>query len=158
MSKRSLIIPVAAVALALGGCATSGHGYGETRRGGEHVDFAWTSSGAHEGTMTATLADGIAYSGPYFQITRDSTVEHLTPLWYGWRGAWRGWPYWGPEPGLAFVTHYTGKVVANLVGPNDTHMRCHFRLKHPSSEMAGGGVGKCQFADGETIDAQFPAA
>ena len=34
MSKRSLILPVAAVAIALGGCATSGHGYGETRRGG----------------------------------------------------------------------------------------------------------------------------
>ena len=156
MAMRTLVFPAIA-ALALGGCATSGHGYGETRRG-EHVEFTWASGGANEGTMTATLADGIVYSGPYFQITHDTTVERLGPLWYGWGGAWRGWPYWGPEPRLDFVTHYSGRVVANLTGPNDKHMRCRFRLKRPSSQMAGGGMGKCQVANGETIDAQFPTA
>lgn len=158
MSISSAVLPAAVAALALGGCATSGQGFGEARHSGEQVAFTWQSRGAHEGTMTATLADGVVYRGPYFQITRDTTVQHLDPLWRGWSGYWRGWPWWGPEPRLSFVTHYTGRVVANLTGPNDKHMRCHFRLKHPASEMAGGGMGECQFANGQTIDAQFPGA
>lgn len=157
MSIRSMILPVAAATIALAGCVSSGQGYGETRRSGERVDFTWMSGAAHEGTMTATLANGAVYTGPYFQITRDSRVERLAPLWYGWGRRWGGWPYWGPGPDVAFVTHYTGKVVANLAGPEGKHLRCRFQLRRPASEMAGGGVGRCQFASGETIDAQFPA-
>ena len=38
------------------------------------------------------------------------------------------------------MTTYTGRVVANLEGPNGTHMRCRFDLMRPSSGMAGGGL------------------
>ncbi len=158
MVMRQWVLPAALAAAVLAGCATSGRGYGVARSGGGHVDFTWQSKGGNEGDMTATLADGAVYSGPYFQITRDSTVERLQPLWFGWHGPWRGAPYWGAYPDVAFVTHYSGRVVANLAGPDGMHMRCHFRLKNPSAAMAGGGMGKCQLAKGQTIDAQFPAA
>jgi hypothetical protein len=37
-------------------------------------------------------------------------------------------------------------------------MRCRFHLMRPASGMSGGGSGECQGADGETIEATFPAA
>jgi hypothetical protein len=46
------------------------------------------------------------------------------------------------------VTNYSGQVVANLGAPSGEHMRCKFRLVHPSNGMAGG----------KTIDATFPIA
>ena len=156
MSIRTLI-PVVLTAVLAAACVSSGRGFGETRRGGEHVDFTWTARGDHSGTMTATLASGQTLAGPYFQITQDSRIEELRPLWYGWRSAWRGWPYWGPVPQTAFVTHYTGRVVANLEGMDNLRMRCRFTLEHPASQMAGGGTGKCQLGNGQTIDAQFPS-
>jgi hypothetical protein len=56
------------------------------------------------------------------------------------------------------VTHYSGKVVANLAASDGKHMRCTFRLVHPDGGMSGGGTGQCQMPDGKTIDANFPAA
>ena len=57
--------------------------------------------------------------------------------------------------GEAFLTEYTGKVVANLAGPRG-HMRCRFNLIRPSAGMAGGGEGRCQLPDGTIINAEFP--
>jgi hypothetical protein len=108
--------------------------------------------------MTATESDGKTFSGQFFQITSDTTVDTLGPLWAGWGPGWRrnGWYDWnaGPE----FVTHYSGRVVANLATPDGAHMRCKFQLIHPSDGMAGGGRGACQMPDGNTIDATFPKA
>ena len=70
-------------------------------------------------------------------------------------GPWRGWPYWGPYPDTAFVTHYSGRVVANLADTAGDHMRCHFSLMHPQHGMASGGQGECQMPSGQTIDATF---
>jgi hypothetical protein len=102
--------------------------------------------------MTATMSGGPTYSGQYFQITKDTTVDSIGPLWYpGWggRGAWGA-----PD----FITQYTGRVVANLAAPNGAQMRCLFQLVHPSDGMNGGGIGQCQLPDGTTIDATFPSA
>jgi hypothetical protein len=77
-------------------------------------------------------------------------------LWAGWYPSWVGWPYWGPEPQIAFITHYTGQVVSNLEGPNGQRMRCHFQLLRSSAGMKGGGKGECQLPSGETIKADFP--
>jgi hypothetical protein len=148
------------VALAAG-CTTMGTGFGSTASGAKPVNFSWKSSDGVSGSMNATLSDGKTYTGQFFQITSDTTVDNLGPLWAGWGGyggrGWRGdWGYWnsGPE----FVTRYSGRVVANLATPDGEHMRCKFQLVHPQDGMAGGGTGQCQLPKGNTIDATFPKA
>ena len=112
--------------------------------------------------MTATLADGKIYSGQFFQITTKTLRSiALAPLWDGWGGrrgwgGWGGWGYWGADPSPDFITHYSGRVVANLAAPSGAHLRCRFQLVRPSEGMVGGGSGQCQLPDGTTIDATFP--
>lgn len=139
------------------GCTTMGTGFGSTASGKEPVNFSWKSTDGVSGTMTATAPDA-SYSGQFFQITSNTTADSLGPLWAGWGPGWRrgGWAYWGDD--TDFVTHYSGKVVANLTGTDGAHVRCTFRLAHPSDGMAGGGAGQCQMPDGKTIDASFPTA
>jgi hypothetical protein len=149
------------VALAAG-CTTMGTGTGSTLSGADPVSFDWKSSDSVSGTMNATAPDGKTYSGQFFQVTRNTTVDSLGPLWVGWDGGWGGrrggfgWNDW--DAGPSFVTNYTGRVVANLGAPSGEHMRCKFQLARPSSGMAGGGRGQCQMPDGKTIDATFPKA
>ena len=158
MTPRAWQVGVVVLAALLGtACTTMGTGVGETRGGGPGVRFDWKADGAVKGQMTATFADGKSYAGQLFQITSDTRVDDVGPLWTGWRGRrWGGWGYWdaGPE----FITHYSGRVVANLTDPSGAHMRCNFQLIQPARGMAGGGEGKCQLGDGHTIDATFPAA
>jgi hypothetical protein len=109
--------------------------------------------------MSATLSGGQSYSGQYFEITKDTTTDSVGPLWYGWVPGWGyggGWDYWGAYPTPDFITHYTGRVVANLGSPSGAHMRCKFVLVHPDDGMNGGGSGQCQLPDGTSIDANFP--
>jgi hypothetical protein len=140
----------------LAACTTTGVGTGETAGGGS-VNFQWSSDNATSGTMSATLSDQ-TYSGRFFQITTETRVDDLQPLWIGWHNRFRDWPYWGDEFGPSFVTHYSGRVMANLTNSTGEHLRCNFRLVRPSSGMRGGGEGKCQQADGSHIDATFPSA
>ncbi|UVO50707.1 hypothetical protein M0208_09310 [Sphingomonas sp. SUN019] len=132
---------------------------------GDAASFTWTAQGARTGTMTAMLGNGASYTGPFFQVTQETQVDDLSPLWIGWggpgwrgRGRWwgrRGFGYWGDwGPNTQFVTHYSGKVLANLAG-SDGRMRCRFTLMRPSSGMAGGGEGDCQLPAGATIQATF---
>jgi hypothetical protein len=143
------------------GCTSMGTGVGSTPSGADPVSFSWKSSDSVSGTMTATLSDGKTYSGQFFQITKDTTVNSVGPLWSGWSpgwGGWDGWEGWGAAPSTSFITHYSGRVVANLGAPGGEHMRCNFQLAHPSDGMTGGGRGQCQMPDGKTIDATFPSA
>ena len=155
-SSAKVAVPWLAV-LAAAGCTTLGVGTGATVSGADPVNFSWKSSDSVSGTMTATTPDGTTYSGQFFQVTRDTTVDSLGPLWTGW-GRWGGfgWDDWAAGP--SFVTHYTGRVVANLTTPSGAHMRCKFQLAYPDRGMAGGGHGECQMPDGKTIDATFPVA
>jgi hypothetical protein len=149
------VVPLLA-SLAAVACTTTGTGIGSSRNNDVSATFAWQSTDDRTGTLRAAVSNGEAYSGKYFQITAESRIDQLTPLWVGWHGHWRGgWQSWGAEPNSAFVTHFSGRVVANLDGPNGTHMRCHFQLMHPASGMAGGGQGQCQLPSGKTIDATF---
>lgn len=151
------------VALALAGCATTGLGIGSTSTGRHKVLFKWKSSGSVTGSMKASVRNGTTYSGQYFQITSDTSLNGLAPLWVGWDPDWGmgdwdddDWDDWGPSP--QFITHYSGRVVANLASPDGAHMRCRFRLIHPADGMGGGGRGVCELPDGSRIHAQFPGA
>lgn len=158
MTHRVLKAGLPLVIALAAGCATTGSGFGTTATGTDPVTFSWKSSDEVFGSMTATLATGKTYTGEFVQITDDTTVDQLGPLWTGWgphsrMGAWYDW-----NAGPQFVTHYSGRVVANLSDSGGSHMRCHFQLVHPAEGMAGGGRGDCQLPDGKRIDAQFPRA
>jgi hypothetical protein len=148
---------VFALALAAAACTTTGAGTGTTRGDDKPVNFSWTSDNPVSGTMTATLANGESFTGKFFQVTSDTQVDRLSPLWIGWRSH-RDWPFWGIDAGPDFVKHYSGRVLANLEGPSGEHMRCSFRLIEPANGMTGGGTGRCQAPSGQTVDATFPAA
>ncbi|HWA23936.1 MAG TPA: hypothetical protein VG735_16195 [Caulobacterales bacterium] len=152
-------LPIAALlAMCVGACTTEGVGAGSSRSGNLSASFQWKENSAIGGQMTAAMSNGQSYSGEYFQVTHDTTVEHYAPLWVGWegrRGYARDWGYWGPRK--EFVTQYTGKVLANLSDAGGAHMRCVFTLRRPSSGMGGGGAGRCQLPGRVTIDAAFPS-
>jgi hypothetical protein len=157
MNQSNVMVALPLLALLAAGCTTIGTGFGSTATGTNPVNFNWKSSDSVSGTMNAMLSDGKTYSGQFFQITTDTTVDNLGPLWTGWGGVGPGeWGYWGAGP--QFVTHYSGRVLANLSTPDGQYMRCKFQLVHPSDGMAGGGRGQCQMPDGKTIDATFPTA
>jgi hypothetical protein len=163
MTHRTVKLGLPLLVALAAGCTTMGTGFGSTASGADPVTFSWKSSDSVSGTMSATLKDGQAYSGQFFQITKNTTVDNLGPLWTGWGPGWGGgfggfadFGYW--DAGPSFVTHYSGKVVANLGTPSGAHLRCTFQLAHPSEGMAGGGRGTCQMPDGKTIDATFPTA
>jgi hypothetical protein len=157
MRQTNVMVALPLLAVLAAGCTTTGTGFGATATGANPVNFNWKSSDSVSGTMDATLSDGKTYSGQFFQITTDTTVDSLRPLWTGWGGGWRGdWGYWGAGP--QFVTHYSGRILANLSTPDGQYMRCKFQLVHPSDGMAGGGCGRCQMPDGKTIEATFPSA
>jgi hypothetical protein len=157
LSATQAILPLMLAAIGATGCATMGSGTGATPSGADPVSFNWKSDTvSNSGTMTAASSDGTTYTGQYFQITRDTRVETLGPLWVGWHRRWGGWNDWGADTG--FITKYTGRVVANLSAAGGVHMRCNFQLADPTSGMSGGGTGQCQMPDGKTIDATFPKA
>ncbi|NUT01420.1 MAG: hypothetical protein HOP96_10625 [Sphingomonas sp.] len=160
---------ISAAALAVAGCTTTGFGTGQSAVGNVGAQFAYTQTGAAAGRMTASLTNGQVYQGPFFQIRSESVVDY-DPLWngwgpgYGWGRGWAGRPWgygwggWGPwGPSMETVTHYSGRVLANLQGPGG-FMRCNFSLMRPRAGIAGGGIGQCQLPTGAIIHAQFPPA
>jgi len=150
-------------AMALLACQTesAGTGSGNVRGTSKPVAFTWQSADSTSGSgdITATFGSGRVFKGEYFQITSDTRVEHLGPLWDGWgrpypRNAWR---YWEPDSGREFVKTYSGHVLANLHSDDGDHMRCRFTLISPQRGMAGGGEGHCQLSEtGKEINAEFP--
>jgi hypothetical protein len=153
--------------LVLGACTTTGSGTGLVAGGSLSGRFDWKESAATDGEMTANLSDGRQYAGRYFQITEETRVNNLQPLWMGWGGpgmmnwggGWGGWgaagPWGGWGPSQQFVRSYSGRVVANLKGPTG-YMRCRFTLARPAAGMDGGGEGQCQMPDGRVFDTSFP--
>ena len=160
--NRKLIASVSLLAGALlGACTTLGTGSGidESSPEAAPVTFHWTSKDSGvSGTMSATLADGKTFTGPYLEITQTAQSLQLEPMWTGWNVGWPDWQYGFGNPWSfdAQATTYTGKAVANLQGTDGQHMRCRFDLARPLSGMEGGGQGKCQVAGGDTVDAVFP--
>jgi hypothetical protein len=135
-----------------------GTGTGSVTPGDAPVKFAWKSTdGGNSGTMSATLAGGKTFSGPYLQVTTDASTVDFAPMWAGWDDGWGGWGL-GGFPQSAYTTQYSDRVMANLQASDGQRMRCHFHLNHPIDGMSGGGQGQCQLKSGRSVDAVFPPA
>src|SRR5260370_17124091 len=80
--NAAVILPLLVAVAA--GCTTMGTGTGSTPSGANAATFNWKSSDGVAGTINATLSGGKTYSGQYFQITKDTTVDSIGPLWAGW--------------------------------------------------------------------------
>ena len=149
------------LAILVAGCSIAGPGFASTVASASPIASPTTITNSPSGTMTATLADGTTYSGSYFQITEETTLDNIEPLWDRWNAGWAGsggWGYWNAAPSADFIKQYTGWVVANLATPSGARARCKFHLVHPAEGIAGGGIGQCQSPDGITVDATFPSA
>jgi hypothetical protein len=162
LGMKAKLVAVAALAgaLLMTACQTAGTGSGNIRGTRKPVAFTWESTDSVSGNITATFGTGRVYKGTFFQITRDTRVDRLEPLWYGWGGRplrRSGWRYWAADPGPEFVKTYSGRVLANLHSDDGDHMRCRFTLISPSRGMAGGGEGRCQLSESDQeISAEFP--
>jgi hypothetical protein len=156
--KKSCIALIA-FALILTACQTAGTGSGNVRGTRKPVAFTWQSTDSVSGDITATFGTGRVFKGNYFQITSETRVDRLEPLWDGWGRPYRrnAWRYWSADPGPEFMKTYSGRVLANLHSPDGEHMRCRFTLISPQRGMAGGGEGRCQLSEsGQEISAEFP--
>jgi hypothetical protein len=147
--------------LALVACETQSAGTGSGNVSGTQkpVAFTWQSTDDISGDITATFGSGRVFKGSYFQITRDTRVERLDPLWDGWGRPYRRntWRHWDRESCSEFIKSYSGRVLANLHSDDGEHMRCRFTLISPQRGMAGGGEGRCQLSEsGREINAEFP--
>jgi hypothetical protein len=158
--KRNLIFAsLLAAASALAGCQTAGTGSGNVRGTRKPVAFTWQSTDSVSGNITATFGTGRVFKGTFFQITSETRIDRLDPLWDGWgrphrRGAWR---YWAADSRSELIKTYSGQVLANLHSDDGEHMRCNFTLISPSRGMVGGGEGRCQLSESEQeISAEFP--
>jgi hypothetical protein len=158
------IVVAMAGAIALSACETASHGAGtgsgNVRGTSKPVAFTWQGDDRDSGDITATFASGRVFKGSYFQVTHDTRVDRLDPLWDGWGRPYRSdnWRYWSNDPGPEFMHAYSGQVLANMHAENGEYMRCRFTLANPSRGMAGGGEGRCQLSEsGKEINADFPS-
>jgi hypothetical protein len=160
MPRILIGIALACSLLVVVACKSTGGGTGASNTGDVQAQFTWQQSESTSGTLTAIVSSPggsqETYSGKFYQITRNSTVDTMGPLWYPWHPGWRGWADWGAEPDEAVITHYTGHVLANLGGPDGKRMRCQFQLLRADEGMKGGGQGQCQLSSGQNIRADFP--
>ena len=157
--NRSICIALATLAMAACETQSAGTGSGNVRGTQKPVAFTWQSDDSNSGDMTATFGTGRVFRGSYFQITHETRVDHLDPLWDGWSHTSRSgdWRYWDADRDSEFVRTYSGRVVANLHTDNGEHMRCRFNLISPQRGMAGGGEGRCQLSESaKEINAEFP--
>jgi hypothetical protein len=160
MTRSLLTRQVLSAAILVAGCTMAGTSFGSSAASANLAAIG--SSDTVSGTITASLADGRSYRGRYFLITPDTRIDSIVSLSdAGWNSAWSGragWGYWNAAPSRDFVTVYAGSVVATLDAPGGARARCKFRLVDPADGVAGGGTGRCQVADGETVDATFAGA
>jgi hypothetical protein len=153
MTKAPLVLFILAAATVA--CTTTGTGVGSSASGTEAMTFHWRSSDTRSGTMSAVSSDGTHFSGRYIQIARDTPSTSVAPLFDGWKSGWDETD-WNLGASPEFIKEYTGRVVGSLASPSGLRMRCEFRLSYPPNGMRGGGRGRCQVSNGNTIAASFP--
>ena len=172
-TRRIALSGVLCAGIALSACTTMGTGSGSVSPGGAPVTFSWKSTdGGLTGTMSATLADKRTFSGSYVESTRqastadvDSSWMRRDRSWVDWGGDWAdsgswadsgGWDGWSPFPEDWYATRHSSNMIANLQAVDGQRMRCNFQLNTPLDGMGGGGQGKCQLENGQSVDAVFP--
>jgi hypothetical protein len=66
------------------GCASTRTGSGSKVPGANATKFSWTGSGNVSGSMTATFASAVTFTGRFFQITSSLTDElgPQGPIWH----------------------------------------------------------------------------
>jgi hypothetical protein len=121
-----------------------------------HVNFTWKTKKGDpaNGKISATMSDGRVFQGTFVQVTSTSETTDFSPYWNAWTNPTWGVPgpwYGGPATTGAFVTYYSGRVLAHLTEPSGTKMRCTFSLKRPEDGLAGGATGDCQLSTGESV-------
>src|SRR5690606_34296559 len=118
----------------LSACVSRGVGTGALESGGTSgeesgvVRFAWESEGTSpsRGYIAARVPAHGDFRGRYLQITTDTRVLEVDPYFadYWYRG-WSSWDGWAPGYyGDAFVTTYSGRVIAVLRSATGERMRC----------------------------------
>ena len=157
----SIFLGALAGAMTLMGCQTnqgSGTGGGKVSGTRKPVAFTWQSSDSDSGHITATFGNGRVFKGTYLQVTSDTHLDELEPLWDGWGKPYRraSWRYWNADSRSDFIKTYNGDVLANLHSDDGEHMRCRFNLLSPQRGMKGGGEGRCQLSESDQeIRAEF---
>src|SRR4029078_7338702 len=111
MNKIICIASIGLATVALAACETqsAGTGSGNVRGTSKPVAFTWQSEDNTSGDMTATFGSGRVFHGRYFQITHDTRVDRLDPLWDGWSHTSRhgDWRYWDDDASSReFVQNY----------------------------------------------------
>lgn len=152
------------LSLSLAACSSSGWGSGTLaspgKPGGEGpVVFRWSAGAdATSGPIAAVLPDGRRFEGRFVQATSATLDQSWGPVgvgWvgpgygYGWGGSWAYDPYYDS---YGYVRHYSGRVIAQLRGPENELMRCFFVLEDPYDGPEEGGMGECELSTGERID------
>ncbi|UJR82479.1 hypothetical protein [Sandaracinus amylolyticus] len=150
--RTSTVFGLVTLILSAGGCATSGGGSGTLETGKpdqtEPVAFQWNAApDATHGTIQAELLDGRDFSGEFLQVTTETRATDLDPYWDVWGGPW-----YGMADDTTFVRHYTGRVIAQLTGPEGQRMRCNFQLADPEAGPQSGGMGECELSTGERVE------
>lgn len=140
------------------GCATAGSGLGTLEQPGKpegagEVWFSWRAGGdTTRGAIEAALPDGRVFTGRYIQIGEDVVPPDVGAYWIdvGAPGVRWGGGY-GAQPPTT-VRERTGRVIAQLEGPNGQMMRCRFDLAVPEDGPGSGGRGDCDISTGEAIE------
>lgn len=153
---RRIAIWLGPLSLVLAACTSTGTGQGFLRNDAEaRVQFEWQGIGTGSGTLTARFQDGREFSGSFFQVMRAAQTDHPTPAWACWPPAWSVWASWYQDSGPEFERQYSGRVLANLDGPEGTSMSCRFQLVRPRSGLQGGGHGSCELSGGDVVHVEF---
>jgi hypothetical protein len=157
--RRMATVVVALVAcVAAAGCATSGVGRGQVEAPGKpeaegEAVFVWRADAdARRGTIEAVLPDGRDFRGTFLQVTSATVAQDIGPGYWSAAGPGYGWGYMAGYDSSTFVRHYSGRVLAQLDGPEGETMRCLFQLARPEDGPASGGMGACELSSGERIE------
>lgn len=149
--------------LSLAACSSSGYGSGRLASAGKPnegpVTFRW-SAGADptSGPIAAVLPDGRRFEGRFMQVTSGAIDDRWGVAGVGWVGPGYGYGYgpgWAYDPyydSYGYVRQYSGRVVAQLRGPENELMRCFFVLEDPFEGPEEGGMGECAISTGERVD------
>jgi len=156
MGRSIVKLGLPLLAMLAAGCTSIGTGVGSTPPA-RTCQLQLEEFGSGVRTMNATLSDGKIYSGQFFQITKDTTVNSVgrsgpAGLQPGAGGA--GKLGRGTVDELRHPLH--GPCRGQLGAPSGEHMRCKFSSRILRRGWPAAAAANVRCPDGKTIDATFP--